>query len=212
MAGLHGHVLGEASWRAETYPPAVAAAQVLVAFAALPARAVTPAGIHDDHISLGVAHRRWHGTSKSRYPARNLVAGDVREVNGERLLGVTVEELVVASAHACRGDLQEDLARFRLWYGNFVDPKRLAVPVHPGCLHLHHCASLSLATRESSSCRAAWAGAGVWRRPRPPLSHDMADAIRRVDLQFTRPIPGVADPSHRVAHSPICQGRTVDSW
>jgi len=65
------------------------------------------------------------------------MAGDVGELHRERVLEVAVEELVVASAHAARGDLQENLVRPGLGHGNLIDPKRFLVSVHPGCLHLH---------------------------------------------------------------------------
>jgi hypothetical protein len=66
------------------------------------------------------------------------MAGDVRELHGERALEVTVEELVVASAHAARGDLQENLVRPGLGHGNLVNPKWLPIPVHPRRSHLLH--------------------------------------------------------------------------
>src|SRR5215469_77684 len=66
------------------------------------------------------------------------MAGDVGEFQGERALEVTVEKLVVASAHTGRGDLQENLSGPGFGHGHLFDPKRFPVSVHPGCSHLHH--------------------------------------------------------------------------
>src|SRR5215470_4982432 len=137
MAALYGHVLGEATRRAEAHPPAAAGAQLFIAFATLSTRAVSPAGIHHDHVALGVPHRLRHLAAQSRYSAGDLMARDIGELHWEGALEVAVVELVVASAHAASGDLQENLRRARLGHRNFIDPKRLLVSVHPGRLHLH---------------------------------------------------------------------------
>src|SRR5262245_11258562 len=72
------------------------------------------------------------------------MAGDVGQLHGKRRLEIAVEELVVASAHARRGDLQENLVRLGLGHGNLFDPKRLLVSVHSGCSHLHVIPSSSI--------------------------------------------------------------------
>ncbi|GAB3838035.1 hypothetical protein GCM10027610_041220 [Dactylosporangium cerinum] len=63
--------------------------------------------------------------------------GDIRKRYGERVLEVAVNELVVAAAHARRGDFHQDPVRADLGHRNLFDPKRLLVPVHPSGSHLH---------------------------------------------------------------------------
>src|SRR5215510_475606 len=93
------------------------------------------------------------------------MAGDVGELHGKRRLEIPVEELVVASAHARRGDLQENLVRLGLGHGNLFDPKRFLVSVHSGGSHLH--------VIPSSSSDKKWPrslGNSSFLRPRAPNS------------------------------------------
>jgi hypothetical protein len=171
MPVLHGHVLGETSWRAEAHPPAVTTAQLLVPFAALPARTVSPAGVDDDHVTLRVAHCRRHGAAQVRHSACDLMTGDIGEIHRERSLEVAVEELVVAAAHAHCGNLQEDLVRPDLRHRDLFDPKGFLVSVHPGCSHLHDVCLAFAGKRKCGQGRAARAGLGVrCRSPSSPAS------------------------------------------
>src|SRR5262245_8334293 len=94
------------------------------------------------------------------------MAGDVGELHGKRRLEVTVEELVVASAHARRGDLQENLVWLGLGHGSLFDPKRFLVSVHSGCSHLHVIPSFSSDKKWLARIRCAGCEAGGprWRR------------------------------------------------
>src|SRR5215510_9998256 len=110
------------------------------------------------------------------------MAGDVGELHGKRRLEITVEELVVASAHARRGDLQENLVRLGLGHGNLFDPKRFLVSVHSGCSHLHVRASFSIVkksiwspSRQTQTARdCLWTvfypdGLGIYKSMRPEM-------------------------------------------
>src|SRR5215472_3712553 len=97
------------------------------------------------------------------------MAGDVGEFHRKWALEVSVEKLVVASAHTRRGDLQQDLTRLWFGHGNLFDPKRLPVSVHPGCSHPRHVCLALAGNNEAARAgrRGHESGSGV--APRPPL-------------------------------------------
>jgi hypothetical protein len=86
---------------------------------------------------------------------------------------VAVEELVVASAHSCGSDLQENLVRPGLGEGYLFDSKEFVVSVHPGCSHLHRVCLAFARKRKAASAerRGQESGSGVADRGRRNRYH-----------------------------------------